>query len=66
MEEKTCRTCLYFRQHYVRYGRSYREAHCGHCVHLRVKRRTPDDKGCRHYHPRSTQDTPSFEAADKA
>ena len=46
MNDSTCKTCRHFRQHYIRYGRSYREAYCGHCVYPRVKQRSPDTKGC--------------------
>lgn len=46
MDRSTCKDCSHFRQHYIRFGRSYREAHCGHCVYPRVKRRTPDTKAC--------------------
>lgn len=55
MEEKVCRACRHFRQHYVRFGRSYREAHCGHCVYPRVKSRAPDTKACGAFEEKKTE-----------
>ena len=48
--KKICKTCYYFRQHYVRlYHGRYNAAGCGHCKHLRLKPRRPDTAACQYY-----------------
>lgn len=42
-EEKLCKHCRHFRQHYIRFGWRYEPVNCGHCVYPRRKTRRPDD-----------------------
>ena len=48
-KEKFCKTCVYFIQHYRKSKKNYYEVYCGHCTHLRVKKKTADTKSCTHY-----------------
>ena len=62
MEEKICRQCAHFRQHYaVSEGRVFR-VYCGHCVVAKPRRKRPDAKGCAQFTP-GEKDTDVF--ADK-
>lgn len=49
MEEKTCESCLHYRQHYVKAGEEYTSIHYGHCVYPRRKRREAAAPACPHY-----------------
>ena len=44
-----CENCQYFRQHYVKHGRSYLPTADGHCVYPRIKSRTRETKSCQHF-----------------
>ena len=46
MTENKCRECKYFMQHYGLDGGELFKLHCGHCRHIRAKRRQPDSKAC--------------------
>lgn len=47
LAEKTCKSCAYFRLHYIRYSDTdYSELSYGHCVKPRLKKRYSDDKAC--------------------
>ena len=54
MEEKTCKTCKHFLQHYVRVRSKYMETACGHCIHPRLKSREPEMPACARYCVRRT------------
>jgi len=51
-KNKICRTCKHFRQHYIKFGRSYREIAYGHCVHPKLKKRETNSPACEHYDAR--------------
>ena len=47
---KTCESCRYFKQHYVRTaGNRYTAIDRGHCVHPRLKDRTVQTPACQRY-----------------
>lgn len=45
----TCKDCIYFIQHYVKYARGYSTANCGHCKYPKIKPRTPYDAICKSF-----------------
>ena len=49
MDEKTCRSCHYFRQHYTLDKRKIFRVYCGHCTFARAKRKRPDAKACENF-----------------
>ena len=49
MDEKTCRNCHYFRQHYTLDKRKIFQVYCGHCTFARAKRKRPDAKACENF-----------------
>lgn len=49
MENKSCKDCDFFIQHYVKMLNQYVEAGCGHCIALRVKRCAPENTVCEHF-----------------
>ena len=49
MDEKTCRNCHYFRQHYTLDKRKIFQVYCGHCTFARAKRKRPDVKACENF-----------------
>jgi len=51
-EESTCQTCKHFRQHYIKFGKSYRAISYGHCVYPRLKKRESLTPACEHYEAR--------------
>ena len=46
MEKDFCKSCKYFRQHYVLNEKRLFRVHCGHCVQHPLKRRKPDAIAC--------------------
>ena len=50
--EQVCKNCKYFRQHFIRFGRSYRDIAYRHCVFQRLKERETNEKACEHYKKR--------------
>ena len=49
-EAKTCESCWYFKQHYVRSAvNHYMPIDRGHCVHPRLKDRTVQTPACGRY-----------------
>lgn len=49
-EEKTCATCRYFYQHYVKSGRHrYDPIKIGHCGNPRFRDKRTDTPACRRY-----------------
>ena len=55
-EDKICKDCKHFRQHYIKFGRSYQEISYGHCVYPRLQKRESDTPACEHYKPRNGLD----------
>ena len=51
-EVKTCKDCKHFRQHYIKFGRSYREILYGHCVYPRLKKRESVTPACEYFNQR--------------
>ena len=49
MEQRTCRTCIYYRQHYSLNQRQIFQVYCGHCTNQRTKTKRPDSKACENY-----------------
>ena len=50
--DERCKHCKHFRQHYIKFGKSYREILYGHCVYPRLKKRNTDSPACNHYKSR--------------
>ena len=48
----SCKNCRHFRQHYMKFGKSYREILYGHCVYPRIKKRNTDSPARGHYEQR--------------
>ena len=49
-ENKTCSSCRYFRQHYVRLARNrFDPIPCGHCGEPRLREKKPDTPACSRY-----------------
>lgn len=49
-EKKTCSSCRYFRQHYVRRGRNqFVPIPCGHCGNPRLRDKKPEAPACQRY-----------------
>ena len=46
MAQKTCSTCVYYRQHYVFDQRKIFRIYCGHCTYQKPKIKRPDSKIC--------------------
>ena len=42
----TCKDCIHYRQHYIKFGRSYRPIAYGHCVYPRLKKREQNTPAC--------------------
>ncbi len=51
-KNKVCKDCKHFRQHYIKFGRSYRDIAYGHCVFPRLKKRETNEKACGQYKER--------------
>ena len=49
MDEKLCKNCTYFYQHYTFIGGKIRRIYCGHCIFSRPKNKRPLDKACENY-----------------
>lgn len=48
-KKNTCGSCKHFRQHYIKFGRSYRPLLYGHCTYPRLKNREVQAPACKHY-----------------
>lgn len=47
MEDKVCKYCIHFRQHYIRRSRgNFFPLLYGHCAKPRLKKRYANDKAC--------------------
>ena len=51
MDSNTCRTCLYYRQHYAFDQRKIFRVYCGHCTYQKAKTKRLDLKACENYLP---------------
>ena len=49
MEQSTCSSCAYFKQHYALDKRKIYRVYCGHCTQIRAKTKRPDAKSCEQY-----------------
>lgn len=49
MCEKTCDSCYYFVQHYIRIGRRFAKIYLGHCIYSRIKKTKSNTKICDNY-----------------
>lgn len=49
MEEITCRSCAYYRQHYALSEGKILRIHCGHCTYSKPKTKRPTAKICPFY-----------------
>jgi len=49
MDQKTCRSCAYFLQHYILNERKLVRIYCGHCTHGKPITKRPTAKSCPHY-----------------
>lgn len=58
LEEKTCKSCKHFRQHFIKLGRRYQEISYGHCVYPRLKKREADTPACNNFSERKKDITP--------
>lgn len=56
MDQASCESCVYYRQHYTFDQRKIFRVCCGHCSYLRPKRKRPDSKNCEHYSPATNKD----------
>jgi len=48
-QTEVCQTCKHFRLHYIKFGKSYRALHYGHCVYPHSKKRETETPACKHY-----------------
>ena len=51
-KNNTCGECKHFRLHYIKFGRSYRALHYGHCVYPRLKKRETFTEACENFKKR--------------
>lgn len=49
MDNTSCETCVYYRQHYTFDHRKIFRVYCGHCTYQKVKTKRPDAKACENY-----------------
>ena len=49
MEEKICRHCKHFHQHYVINTQMCIAINCGHCVYPRIKHMRAEKQACKHF-----------------
>ena len=49
MEEKYCKDCQYYLQHYTLCGNRLIQVYCGHCTYRTPKTKRPDRKVCEHF-----------------
>lgn len=49
MRGNICKNCAYFRQHYTFDKRKIYRVYCGHCTHLKIRRKFPDTASCENF-----------------
>ena len=59
MEEKYCRSCRYYIQHYTLCDSRLIQVYCGHCTYKTTKTKRPDRKACEHFE-QGAEDTEHF------
>ncbi len=59
MNEKFCKDCAYYHQHYVFDQKKIFRVYCGHCTFSRVKRKLPDAPACERF-AQGTTDEAAF------
>lgn len=53
MDEKQCKNCQHYLQHFALNNRRIFRVNCGHCTFTRPKRKQPDAKACENFIPGS-------------
>ena len=53
MDEKQCKNCQHYLQHFALSGHRLFRVYCGHCTFARPRRKLPDAKACENYIPGS-------------
>ncbi|MBP1575972.1 MAG: hypothetical protein J6A68_00415 [Oscillospiraceae bacterium] len=56
MNEKQCKDCQYYLQHFTFDGRKIVRVYCGHCTFSRARQKRPDLKACENFAPGSAQE----------
>lgn len=56
MDEKHCKDCQYFLQHYTLDKRKIFRVHCGHCTFGKPRQKRPDTKACESFVPGEAQE----------
>ena len=51
MNEKQCKNCTYYLQHFALDHRKLFRVYCGHCTFGKAKRKRPDTKACENFMP---------------
>lgn len=49
MDEKYCKNCKYYMQHYTLCDNRLIQVYCGHCTWKTQKTKRPDRKACEHF-----------------
>lgn len=49
MEDKKCKNCQYYMQHYTLCQNRLIQVYCGHCTYKTPKTKCPDRKACEHF-----------------
>lgn len=58
MEDKQCKDCCYFLQHYTFDNKKIFRVFCGHCTRNAPKHKRPYTKGCDQFAPRPENENP--------
>ena len=58
MEQKLCKDCEYYRQHYTFDQRKIFRIYCGHCTYMRAKTKHPHSKSCQNFLQRDPNEEP--------
>lgn len=57
----TCKTCKYFKQHYIRWGKGYSKLTYGHCgAFPRIKKQMADAPVCARYQRRPKREAEEY------
>ena len=59
MEEKFCKDCKFYLQHYTLSENRLIQVYCGHCTYKTAKTKRPDRKACEHFQ-QGVKDTEQF------
>lgn len=59
MDQRKCKNCAYFLQHYILNDTGLLAVQCGHCTHIRAKTKRPDSNACADF-TAGTPDTHRF------